>query len=269
MKQVYVLGPRGMLGEMVVRHFSNRSDFKVVPINDRFSLENLPGYFRRFEAQEPAVFINGIGGIPQKVKERQDFILPNILLPLELARSLAPHHQLIHPSTDCVFSGALAKPYSSSDEPDGEDIYGWSKMIAERALNDRPNTIVIRSSIIGLNRDSNNGLLEWFLAQPKNAVINGFTNHLWNGMTTKQWCVEVEKLILKKSMGENHLIQYAWKEGCSKYEMLKMFSQLFRPDLSISPVEHEKSIDRRLIPDVEVPNLRMQLNELQTDLIYD
>lgn len=263
MKRIYVLGPGGMLGEMVRRYFGASGSFEVVAIDQRFDHDNLVDHFRRYDNEPPAVFVNGIGAIPQKVSRAQDFILANVLLPLELARTLAPQHRLIHPSTDCVFRGDRGAPYPSAMPPDAADPYGWSKLQAERVLTTRPNTVVIRTSIIGPSSGPASGLLQWFLSQPPGARLSGYTNHHWNGMTTLQWCVEVERLLLAPDTPDGRLMQFGWTGGCSKHEMLQMFREAFRPDITVTPVEHGDAVDRRLEPDVEVPDLREQLARLR------
>ena len=267
MKRIYVLGSHGMLGEMVMQYFSTRPGFEVVPVAQRFDHDNLVDYFRRYDQESPAVFVNSIGAIPQKVSRAQDFVLPNILLPLELARSLALHHQLIHPSTDCVFRGDRGMPYPSDASPDASDAYGWSKIQAERALVSRPNTVVIRTSRIGPSRGPASGLLQWFLSQPHGASISGFTNHLWNGMSTLQWCLEVERLMAAPDPAAGRLLQFGWKRGCSKHEMLVLFRDAFRPDINVFPVEHSERVDRRLEPDIEVPDLCAQIADMRAKVV--
>ena len=266
MKRIYVLGPRGMLGEMVRRYFGSREGFEVIAVDRRFDYDNLIDYFRCHDDERPAVFINGIGAIPQKVLRAQDFVLPNILLPLELARTLAPQHRLIHPSTDCVFRGDRAKSYLSDIPPDAADAYGWSKLQAERALIARPNTIVVRTSIIGPSSETASGLLQWFLAQPQGTCLSGYINHHWNGMTTLQWCEEVKQLLARPDEPAGCLVQYGWRGGCSKHEMLKRFRDTFRPDITVTPMEHPHTVDRRLEPDVEVPDLHAQLERLRIQM---
>jgi dTDP-4-dehydrorhamnose reductase len=262
-KRIYVLGPRGMLGEMVRRHFGAREGFEVVPVDRRFDYDNLVDHFRCYDDEPPAVFVNGIGAIPQKVSRAQDFVLPNILLPLELARTLASQHRLVHPSTDCVFRGDRGTPYPSAAPTDAADSYGWSKLQAERALLARPNTVIVRTSIIGPSSGPASGLLQWFLSQPLGERLSGFTNHYWNGMTTLQWCVEVERLLTRPEVSGGRMVQYGWRGGCSKHEMLQQFRDAFRPDITVTPVEHAQTVDRRLEPEVEVPELRVQLTALR------
>jgi len=42
----------------------------------------------------------------------------------------------------------------------------------------------LRASIIGPEPKAHVSLLDWFLGQKKDAAVNGFTNHQWNGVTT-------------------------------------------------------------------------------------
>jgi len=78
--------------------------------------------------------------------------------------------QVIHMSTDCVFSGRRGS-YIESDFQDGETFYDRSKALGE--LNDEKN-FTLRNSIVGLDINPKGiGLLNWFLQQE--GEINGFT----------------------------------------------------------------------------------------------
>lgn len=261
MKRIYLYGGRGMLGQMVRRYFSGRAGWEVVPIEIRFDPTNLINHFERYNREPQALFINGIGAIPQKASSVEDFVVANILVPLELARGLAPQHMLVHPSTDCIFSGDLGRPYPRDARPDASDHYGWSKLHAESILGARPRTLIMRTSIVGPSECSTTGLLQWFLSQPANASIQGYTNHFWNGLTTLQWCVELEKLLSLKR-DEAELVQIGTVDGYSKHQMLCMFRDVFRPDINVQPVEHGSPVDRRLLPEVTAPSLAEQLNLL-------
>lgn len=263
MRRLYVLGADGMLGQMVRRYFSGREGWSVVALTERFDHINLVDHFRRYDAEPAAVFVNGIGSIPQKAASVSDLMLSNVLLPLELARTLAGHHFLVHPSTDCVFRGDLGQPYPSTTAPDATGIYAWSKLQAERILMARPSTLVLRNSIIGPNTRANSGLLQWFLSQPRGAALKGFTNQHWNGITTLQWCVEVERLLAGPAGARARLVQLGSCEAYSKYDMLNLFKTAYRPDITVEAVAHPQSIDWRLQPDIVVPDLPEQLELLR------
>jgi dTDP-4-dehydrorhamnose reductase len=262
MERIYLLGSNGMLGQMVQRYFGERPDWQVISVDVRFDHAKLVDYFRRYDDEEPAVFINCIGAIPQKVSQDDGFVLPNILVPLELARGLARQHVLVHPSTDCVFKGDRAEPYPADSTPDATDAYGWSKLQAERILAGRPNTLIVRTSIVGPDERSATGLLQWFLSQPTGAKLNGFTNHLWNGLTTLQWCIEVEG-ILRRPPKLPKLLQVGTAESYTKYQMLCLFRDAFRPDISVHPVEHATAVNRRLEPELVAPRFPEQIDQLR------
>ena len=89
--------------------------------------------------------------------------------------------QVIHMSTDCVFSGKRGE-YTEVDFRDGETFYDRSKALGE--LEDEKN-ITLRNSIIGPDINSKGiGLLNWFMHQQ--IEIDGYTKAMWTGQTTLQ-----------------------------------------------------------------------------------
>lgn len=260
MKHIHLLGPRGMLGRMVKRYFDLRG-WRVDTVDTRFDLSNLVDHFRQFDDAPAGVFVNCIGAIPQKISDAEGFLLPNLLLPLELARTLAAQHVLIHPSTDCVFRGDRGTPYPADHRPDATDAYGWSKLQAERVLQTRENTMIVRTSIIGPSDAASAGLLQWFLSQPKGAKVTGYTHHRWNGLTTLQWCVEIERML---TSGEPlpSLLQLGTEPSCTKHELLCLLRDVFRPDITVEAGAPGEAVDRRLEPQRTAPPLPAQLEAL-------
>ncbi|MDF5717921.1 MAG: dTDP-4-dehydrorhamnose reductase [Rhizonema sp. NSF051] len=59
---------------------------------------------------------------------------------------------VIHYSTDYVFNGSQAKPYTEEDEPDPQNIYGKTKLAGEKAIQavDVPHLILRTSWVYGL-----------------------------------------------------------------------------------------------------------------------
>ena len=66
--------------------------------------------------------------------------------------------QLIHFSTDCVFSGNVGM-YKETDLPDAIDGYGRSKLLGE--ISYRPH-LTLRTSIIGHELNKSLSLVDWF-----------------------------------------------------------------------------------------------------------
>ena len=66
----------------------------------------------------------------------------------EIVARCAPG-RLIHLSTDVIFSGALGRPLREDDAPDPVTDYGrWKARAEERVLAERPDALVVRTSLI-------------------------------------------------------------------------------------------------------------------------
>ena len=162
--------------------------------------------------------------------------------------------QVIHMSTDCVFSGKKGS-YVENDFQDGVTFYDRSKALGE--LNDDKN-ITLRNSIVGPDINPNGiGLLNWFLHQE--GQINGYTKAIWTGQTTLQLAKTMEQAAKERAHG---LVNAVPDHGISKYELCKLFNHYFRNDaITINPVDGvtaDKSLKRTnfefgyLIPDYDV-----------------
>ena len=162
--------------------------------------------------------------------------------------------QVIHMSTDCVFSGKRGG-YTEYDFRDGETFYDRSKALGE--LEDKKN-VTLRNSIVGPDINPKGiGLLNWFLQQK--GEVNGFTKAMWTGQTTLQLAKTMEIAAKERVCGLYNAVP---NHSISKYELLVLFNHFLRGDsLKINPVEGinaDKSLKRTkyefnyLIPDYEV-----------------
>src|SRR5262249_25665737 len=143
----------------------------------------------------------------------------NAAFPVLLRLALPSDVVIVHPSTDCVFSGRNG-PYDVDAPPDATDPYGLSKALAE-SIAKYPNTVVIRTSIIGVEPEGRAfGLLGWFLSQPDGATVTGFTDHRWNGITTLEWCRVSDDLLALRAMSRPPLVQPGTERFWTKAEML-------------------------------------------------
>lgn len=269
-KKIILLGSKGMLGQMVKRFFI-KEGYEIIEYNKRFDENTIHNYIDEINSMESSVVVNCIGRIKQKSDTAYDLLLSNSIFPLELSRSLKSDHLLIHPSTDCVFDGISKKPYSIKDKHTAVDIYGISKSLGETALMSRSNTLILRVSIIGPDVNSSKGLLSWFLNNNTHSELNGYTNHLWNGITTLEWC---EKLLLilhdqnlLKDLLEQKIIQLGTEETYSKYDMLLLFNRVFNKNFTIAPFHASTTINRCLKPELISMSLEMQLQRLNFYMI--
>lgn len=265
MKKIIVLGGRGMLGQMVVSYFKNIT--KVAVVNERYTFENRINFLDKIRNEGEGIVVNCVGKIKQKSTDLNELLWVNTTLPLDIQTKLKSNQFLIQPSTDCVYDGALEEgKYSKDQKGNAVDEYGLSKYFGEKALENKKNALVIRVSIVGPDSISSKpkGLLEWFLSNPSGAKLKGFNNHLWNGITTLEWCKQLHELI--KSEGylkhAGSLIQLGTQEVYTKRIMLDLFQQYYNTDYVIDDFATDSSINRCLEPDIVSPSLEEQLNEL-------
>lgn len=162
--------------------------------------------------------------------------------------------QIIHMSTDCVFSGKRGQ-YSEDDLRDGVTFYDRSKAIGE--LDDDKN-ITLRNSIVGPDINQNGiGLLNWFMQQ--HGEVTGYTGAMWTGQTTFQLAKTMEAAAKEKAHG---LFNTVPDTSISKCELLGLFNKYIRKEkVTIIPVDKmaaDKSLKRThwdfgyKIPDYEI-----------------
>lgn len=161
--------------------------------------------------------------------------------------------QVIHMSTDCVFSGKRGE-YTEEDFRDGETFYDRSKALGE--LEDGKN-ITLRNSIVGPDINAKGiGLMNWFMQQK--GEISGYTKAMWTGQTTLQLAKTMEVAAAQKAHGLYNTVP---DHSISKYNLLQLFNQYLRDGkITIHPIEGinaDKSLKRTryefnyLIPDYE------------------
>lgn len=260
MKKIFILGHNGMLGNAVLKYFSisKKENYILYTTDKRFPDE---GFKKELINSDAEFIINCIGKIPQKKPESViDYEILNIELPIFL-ESL--NKKIIHPSTDCEFSGKKNKyyQYKKNDKRDAKDDYGKSKSYISKKIEDEfKNTKIIRVSIIGHELKSSLSLLDWFLSQKKE--VNGYTNHFWNGITTLEWAKICESII---NNWENYpkLNQFGTKENKSKYELLNIIKNIYKKDIKINKLKTNEQLNKCLKSDKNIKKIESQLIELK------
>lgn len=166
-----------------------------------------------------------------------------------------------HPSFSARTVRNLSGRYQESDVADGTSVYARTK--AQGEVVHSPH-LTIRTSIIGPEiRPHGIGLLGWFLQQ--SSMIDGYTNVLWNGVTTLQLAKSIDRLLHRGASGLVHLTA---PEIICKHDLLHHFAQIFeKQDIRIVPADEHK-LDRTLAStrdelDLEVPDYSTMLSELR------
>lgn len=264
-----VLGCNGMAGHTISLYLKERGHDVVGFAQEKSGLvDTVVGDARDTLALEKIIkegkydsVINCIGILNQFAEQNKALAsFLNGYLPHFLADvTSSTETQVIHMSTDCVFSGKKGS-YTEDDLPDGATFYDRSKALGE--LEDGKN-ITLRNSIVGPDINVNGiGLLNWFMKQ--NGEINGFTKAMWTGQTTLQLAKTMEVAARERAHGLYNTVP---DHSISKYELLKLFNKYLRNnELKINPIEGinaDKSLKRTrfdfsyLIPDYETMVLEM------------
>ena len=257
-KSVLVLGASGMLGNAVMRYFSERGVHRVIgSVRSEESKRLLPAALqakvligadvekadnlsRLFEEAHPQVVINCIGLVKQ-LEHADDPIAAltvNALLPHKLACLCAiAGARLVHISTDCVFSGERGM-YLETDACDAKDLYGRAKYLGEVAY---PHTITLRTSMIGHELNSAHALIGWFLSQP--GAIRGFAKAVFSGLPT----VELARIMHDFVIPNERLsgVYHVSSEPIDKYSLLNKVAEAYGKQIQIARDE-TTVIDRSL-----------------------
>jgi dTDP-4-dehydrorhamnose reductase len=270
MAKVAVFGSTGMLGSALTRLLQskfetifefNRSGTSVTGKNFTKPIDITTNYNieESLNGLEIDYIVNCIGLIKQLIQENSSNSIDlanriNFQFPQNL-NSYASIFEipLIQIGTDCVFSGKCGQ-YSENDPHDPIDLYGITKSLGEKSSDF---SMIIRCSIVGKELKSTNSLMGWILSQPYGATINGYTNHMWNGVTTLHFAQIVAGIIQNNNYkpGVSHLVP---KDILSKYELIELIVKNFgRDDLLVSKFEAVESIDRSLISVDSERNRRM------------
>ena len=265
MQKVLILGGTGMLGHACREILEESNGLEVLST----ARNQVPGYVN-FDARvddaktliedlNPDWIINCIGIIKPHIDEKSvesiaQAVAINSVFPEKLANSTSK--PIIQIATDCVYSGATGS-YSELDLHDATDVYGKSKSLGEVPAE---NVMHIRASIIGPEVGRSTSLLEWFLNQPEGTTLNGFTNHLWNGVTTHHFGKIAAGLIANNftSFQKAHAIP---GNVLSKSDLLRSFASIYnRNDLTINDVLSNLEINRTL--STNNPDLNLKIWEM-------
>lgn len=258
MKKILILGHKGMLGNAVYKYFGAKpEEFLLLTVTDRWDTEEFKNNTALLEAD---YIINCVGIIPQKKPAPEAYQKVNVDLPIFLETL---NKRVIHPSTDCEFSGVLepTEMYTKESVRDAEDIYGKSKAdISKMIQSSFKNTKIIRTSIIGHEEGTNLSLLDWFLHAE--GTVNGYTNHYWNGITTLEWAKRCEELINSWDT-YSALTQYGTDSVRSKYDLLNDIQDVYQKEITITPFDAPTGANKCLLSDAPVKPIKEQLTELR------
>lgn len=272
MKKIGIIAPTGMLGSMMYHILKDSCKLVLIYRNETL-LEKLDTMYGSVKSHTTVqidlrnVFLENTGELYMPGKHETQLLFDALiecdmvincsgiinrhaaLDPMQTIaiNSMIPHmlglklqDKLIHFSTDCVFDGKKKTPYSEKDTPTPSDYYGLTKMLGEP----KEHSLVLRTSFIGPEIHTHSSLHDWFLSQ-KGKQIEGYVNHFWNGLTTKQAALSCLEIIKKRDTFPKHGLYHMYSTRISKHDLLKMLQKKYSLPVTIIPKE-SKFINREL-----------------------
>jgi dTDP-4-dehydrorhamnose reductase len=240
--KVAVLGATGLLGRYVTAQLE--TDGLTVDRVTR-ATHNLSLYssVKKLVGNHYDWIVNCAGIV--KCREREspiDTVLVNSALPHWLEYESRRHRtRLIQVSTDCVFSGSIGHYHEDSD-PDPVDLYGASKVAGELHGSE---SLTLRCSFIGLEQGTSRGLLAWLLAEAKAGhAVKGYTNALWNGLSTHELARVISRIIAKPGFPLSS-VYHVSGGTISKFDLLCVLRSTFGLNVEIA-AEAMPMLDRTL-----------------------
>jgi len=273
--KITILGSTGMLGYAVGQYFTVKYGEKdvclshrgrVVPYSknvfyfDALKFLNLLRN-KQFKFPKSDYIINCIGLIKQhKDWDTHDGLILNSLFPLILSDHCKNNNsKLINISTDCVFSGKDGN-YTEEALHDALDEYGKTKSLGESC---KKKSMLIRTSIIGEELHNNVSLVSWVKSQ-NGKRINGYSNHIWNGVTTLQYAKLCSKIIDEDLYREG--LYHVFSNSVNKYELVSMIVNHFNLNITVDAFKTKMPCNRSLSTIKEINNkLNVPLIQKQID----
>jgi dTDP-4-dehydrorhamnose reductase len=299
--KVVVLGASGMLGTMVLRVLSADRNLDVTAtVRDPGRRETLARQFPQvrvslFDAERASVAdatalldektwaVNAVGIIKPYIHddnaaEVERATRVNALFPRVLAQAAETRGaRVLQIATDCVYAGTRGR-YLESDLHDALDVYGKTKSLGEVHS---PAVRHLRCSIIGPELKGHVSLLDWFVRQPSGGAVRGFTNHLWNGVTTLHFA-RVCRGIITHDAELPHVQHVVPSDVVTKARLLDQLARAYRrADITITHADAPVAVDRTLATadadrnrDIwklagygEAPTIEQMLTELSRDAL--
>ena len=124
------------------------------------------------------------------------------------------------------------------------------------------NSCIIRTSIIGHEETHKKSSLEWIISN-KNKEINGYDNHLWNGVT----CLTLSNII--KNMINNNIY---WKgvrhiyspTTVSKYDLCVYVNKIYDLNITIKKVNDKFNINKSLTSNY---NMNFEIKDIENQIL--
>ncbi len=241
-----------MLGSEVLSRFSEEKNVEILPCyRNLLEIDNYGRYKRKFQKlvseYKPDYVINCVvinHGRRTLSGVIQQLVVNGIFSRYVAKQSKIHQYFMVQVSTDGVFFGKKGG-YVESSRRYPRNLYSLSKILGEL---ESESVLIIRCSIIGKSSLDHkvSSLLTWFANQKQNSSVDGYTNHLWNGVTTDYLAKLISGIVSSgyEIGGVQHFIP---ADVLTKSELLELFRRVLRrSDIAVRPIPASQNLKRNL-----------------------
>ena len=240
--KIVVTGAGGQLGAALVHQFSTRHDV-VGFTRATLDITDAARVGEEMSRIRPQVIVNAAAftGVDLAEDRPVDALQANAFAVRSLARAAADHNAtLVHYSTDFVFDGTAATPYTEVDKPNPRSTYAASKLLGEWFASDAPRAYVLRvESLFGRapGAKSAKGTVEGILNGLKSgAVVRAIEDRTVSPSSVIDVACATMTLIERGAPpGIYHCVNSGF---CTWLELAREAARLMGVDPRIEPVRH-------------------------------
>lgn len=182
--------------------------------------------------------------------------------------------KFVHISTDFVFDGFSAVPYSEKDIPNPLSRYGRSKLDGETAIKkvNPPNTIIIRTSWV-FSKHGKNFVNTMLNLSKNNNEIKVVNNQFGSPTSASDLACTILEILPKIKNNNVEIYHYSNSGYCSWYDFAKKIFELSNIMIKIKPINSKEFERSASTPNYSVLNCNkirnrfsLHINSWQTSL---
>ena len=146
--------------------------------------------------------------------------------------------KLIHISTDYVFDGTNHKPYTETDIPNPQSVYGKTKLDGELAMQkiNPSNSIIIRTSWV-YSKFGNNFVNTMLRLAETNDEISVVSDQIGSPTNASDLAEAILTILLKISDDNVEVFHYSNQGVCSWYDFAKAIFEIKGIPIRVNPIE--------------------------------
>ncbi len=248
--KIIILDSAGMAGHIISKYLKQFNQYKIIDVvfdenmqehGNLLDIGNTDSILEFLDFHKPHFIINALRMlVNESSEEPHKAVYINSYFPRLLeAHYKTSNTQIIHLSTDCVFSGEDGN-YKEDSRKDGIGMYSTSRALGEI---DNDKDLTIRTSFIGpVITKKQEELFDWFLMQE--GEVKGYNNAFWTGVSTLELAINIERAITLGLSGIYHMVPV---NKISKYELLKVLKNVWGKDEIVLKSYSNSFVDKSLI----------------------